>query len=66
MRMIFARLADPTHVLPIENAQVFPAEGRHVNADDPFYFFLLRDGSLVEASEPEPEPAAKPAPKSKP
>lgn len=67
--LVFARLADPAHVLPMpgQPGSVFPAEGRFVDPADPLWGLLLADGSLVRAEPaPVPPPAAAPEPGTSP
>ncbi|TBW33357.1 hypothetical protein EYW49_20575 [Siculibacillus lacustris] len=53
MRAVFAKLADPAHILPMPGTVglFFPAGGRLVDADDAFWHALLGDGSLIAAEE---------------
>ncbi len=66
-RFIHARLADPSHKLPVPGtARLFSTalEGELIDPIDAFWAGLLADGSLVRvaAAAPSPAPAQAPAP----
>lgn len=60
MPIIYAVLADPSHTLPIpgQPGSFFPAKGRRVDLDDPFWHAVHLDGSIVSAPEPAPDPVS--------
>ena len=55
---VFAKLARAGDKLPHpQSPRLFDASGEYIDGADSYWASLLRDGSLVLATGPEPEPA---------
>lgn len=52
--LVFARLAEPSHKLPLPDrgGRLFRSAGETVDRENPFYRALFADGSLVVAEKP--------------
>ncbi|SHO65818.1 hypothetical protein SAMN02745172_02465 [Pseudoxanthobacter soli DSM 19599] len=64
MRIIFARLAEPGHVLPMPDrgGRLFSIDGERIDADDPYWIGCLADVSVVECEAPVEAAAPVPTP----